>query len=152
MLNRSRTPLLTALALAAVALPLAYAQAPGAVEKELTDLENRWAEAIAKGDVTALERLYADEYMAIDPAGATLTKEQDIANVKSGNFKLASFKIDELKVRVHGEVAVVTSRNTIKGTYMGKDASGAYRGTDVFVKRGGRWQVLTTQATAVASQ
>jgi ketosteroid isomerase-like protein len=52
-------------------------------------------------------------------------------------------------VRVHGDVAVVTSRNTIKGTYMGKDISGAYRGTDVFVKRGGQWQVLTTQATAV---
>ena len=152
MPKRSRTSFLTAFALAAVALPLAYAQAPGAVEKELTDLENRWAEAIAKGDVATLERLYADEYMAIDPAGATFTKDQDIANVKSGNFKLASFKIDELKVRVHGDVAVVTSRNTIKGTYMGKDASGAYRGTDVFVKRGGRWQVLTTQATAVASQ
>ncbi len=152
MLNRSRTSFLTVLALAAVALPLALAQAPGATEKELADLENRWAEAIVKGDVATLERLYADEYMAIDPTGATFTKDQDIANVKSGNFKLASFKIDELKVRVHGDVAVVTSRNTIKGTYMGKDASGAYRGTDVFVKRGGRWQVLTTQATAVTTQ
>jgi ketosteroid isomerase-like protein len=55
-------------------------------------------------------------------------------------------------VRVIGDVAVVTARNTIKGTYMGKDVSGAYRGTDVFVKRGGRWRVLTTQATAVATQ
>jgi ketosteroid isomerase-like protein len=53
-------------------------------------------------------------------------------------------------VRVHGEVAVVTGRNTIKATYMGKDISGAYRFTDTFVKRASRWQVMTTQGTAVA--
>jgi hypothetical protein len=34
MPNRSRTPFLAALALAAVALPIAHAQAPGAVEKQ----------------------------------------------------------------------------------------------------------------------
>jgi ketosteroid isomerase-like protein len=138
------------LALVALAPPLARAQAPA--EKELMDVENHWAEATVKGDVQALERLYADEYLAIDPAGATFTKAQDIANVKSGNFKLETFKLDELKVRLHGEVAVVTGRNTIKATYMGKDISGAYRFTDVFVKRGGRWQVLTTQGTLVAPQ
>jgi len=150
MPNRVRASLVALLALVALAPPLARAQAPA--EKELMDVENHWAEATVKGDVQALERLYADEYLAIDPAGATFTKAQDIANVKSGNFKLATFKLDELKVRLHGEVAVVTGRNTIKATYMGKDISGAYRFTDVFVKRGGRWQVLTTQGTLVAPQ
>lgn len=150
MQNRFRASLLAVLAL--VALTPALAQAPGGAEKELTDVENGWAEATVKGDVQALERLYTEEYLAIDPAGATYTKAQDIASVKSGNFKLATFKLDEVKVRVHGEVAVVTGRNTIKATYMGKDISGAYRFTDVFVKRAGRWQVLTTQGTAVAPQ
>ncbi len=152
MPNRFRASLLAVLALVALTPPLARAQAAGAAEKELTDVENHWAEATVKGDVQALERLYTDEYLAIDPAGATFNKAQDIANVKSGNFKLATYKLDEMKVRVHGEVAVVTGRNTIKATYMGKDMSGAYRFTDVFVKRDGRWQVLTTQGTAVAPQ
>jgi ketosteroid isomerase-like protein len=150
MPNRFRASLLAMFALVALTPPLAHAQAPG--EKELADVENHWAEAMVKGDVPALERLYADEYLAIDPAGATYTKAQDIANVKSGAFKLTTFKLDEMKVRVHGEVAVVTGRNTIKAMYMGKDISGAYRFTDVFVKRAGRWQVLTTQGTAVAPQ
>jgi hypothetical protein len=30
--------------------------------------------------------------------------------------------------------------------------SGAYRFTDVFVKRGGRWQAVATQATFVAKK
>jgi ketosteroid isomerase-like protein len=151
MPNRSRLSLLAVLTLVALATPLA-AQAPGPAEKELTDLENRWAEAVVKGDVATLETLYSDEYLAIDPMGAVYTKAQDIATVKSGSFKLASFKLDDIKVRVHSEAAIVTGRNTIKATYMGKDISGAYRFTDTFVKRGGRWQVLTTQGTAIAPQ
>jgi ketosteroid isomerase-like protein len=152
MPNRFRASFLAVLALVALTPALARAQAGGAAEKEVMDLENHWGEATVKGDVQALERLYTDEYLAIDPAGATFTKAQDIANVKSGNFKMATFKLDEVKVRIHGEVAVVTGRNTIKAMYMGKDISGAYRFTDVFVKRAGRWQVLTTQGTAVAPQ
>lgn len=150
MPNRLRTSVLSLFALVSLTPALARAQAPGAAEKELIDAENHWSEVTVKGDVQALERLYADEYLSIDPAGATFTKAQDIDNVKSGNFKLATFKLDEMKVRVHGEVGVVTGRNTIKATYMGKDISGAYRFTDTFVKRAGRWQVLTTQGTAVA--
>jgi ketosteroid isomerase-like protein len=150
MPNRLRTSVLSLFALVALTSALAHAQAPGAAEKELLDVESHWAEVTIKADVPALERLYADEYLSIDPAGATFTKAQDIDNVKSGNFKLATFKLDEMKVRVHGEVGVVTGRNTIKATYMGKDISGAYRFTDTFVKRAGRWQVMTTQGTAVA--
>jgi ketosteroid isomerase-like protein len=148
MPSRPRVSFLAVLALAALATPLAAQSSPA--EKELTDLENRWAEATVKADVAFFDTLYADEYLAIDPEGATFTKAQDIANVKSGNFKMASYKLDEMKVRVHGDVAVVTGRNTVKATYMGKDISGSYRFTDTFVKRGGRWQVLTTQGTAVA--
>ena len=150
MPTRFRTSVLAVLALFALTPPLVRAQVPGAAEKELIDVETHWGEVTVKGDLQALERLYADEYLAIDPAGATFTKAQDIANVKSGNFKLETFKLDEVKVRVHGEMGVVTGRNTIKATYMGKDISGVYRFTDTFVKRAGRWQVITTQGTAVA--
>ena len=126
--------------------------ASATTEKELIAVENQWTAAVVKADVPTLESLFADEYLAIDPAGAVFTKAQDIANVKSGTFKVTDFKLDELKVRAHGEMAVVTGRNTIKGAYQGKDISGGYRFTDTFVKRAGRWQVLTTQSAAVAPQ
>jgi ketosteroid isomerase-like protein len=144
--------LVIVLALVVLAVQFGRAQAPSAAEQELTKVEHQWAEAVLKGDVQALERLYTEEYLSIGGDGATYTKTQDIADVKSGNFKLAEFKLDEIKVRIHGEVAVVTGRNTIKATYKGTDISGAYRFTDVFVKRAGRWQVLTTQGTRVVTK
>jgi ketosteroid isomerase-like protein len=147
-----RRKVILVLALIALVVPVARAQAPSAAEQALITIENQWAEATLKGDVQTLDRLYSDEYFAVSADGTTYTKAQHLADIKSGNFKLATYKLDELKVRLHGEVAVVTGRNTMTGTYMGKDISGAYRFTDVFVKRGGRWQVLTTQATLVATK
>jgi hypothetical protein len=35
------------------------------------------------------------------------------------------------------------------GQYKGKDISGQYRWTDVFVKRQGRWQVVATHASQI---
>jgi hypothetical protein len=47
---------------------------------------------------------------------------------------------------------VVTYGTTDKGSYKGKDISGNYRWTDVFVKRNGRWQIVAGQGTRVAQQ
>ena len=140
------------LAASLVCLSLATWVGAQELQQELTKVENGWAEATVKRDVGALQKLYADEYVATDPMGSVYTKAQDIASLQSGDFTLASFKLEDLKVQSHGSVAVVTGRNTIKGTYKGKPMDGAYRFTDVFVKRDGRWQVVATQATMVAPQ
>jgi ketosteroid isomerase-like protein len=56
---------------------------------------------------------------------------------------------DDMKVQTHGETAVVTGRATLEGQAEGLPG-GAYRFTDTFVKRDGRWHCVATQATTVA--
>jgi len=65
---------------------------------------------------------------------------------------MTSFAWTDMKVHVYGDTAIVTGLNTTKGTFKGKDTSGAYRFTDVFVKRDGRWQVVATRASLVAKK
>ena len=138
------------LAAALACLSLSTWAAAQDVQQELTKVENGWAEATVKKDIAALEKLYADEYIATDPMGSVFNKAQDLATLKSGEFALTSYKLEDVKVQSHGTVAVVTGRNTVKGTYKGKPIDGAYRFTDVFVKRDGGWKVVATQATPIA--
>jgi ketosteroid isomerase-like protein len=135
-------------ALCAVA-PLC-AQTPSPIERDLIKLENDWSMAWQKKDAAFLQKLFADEYLDTDQDGATFTKPQELANVPAAAFTLTSFALSDLKVHVYGVAAVVTGRNTIKGLWKGKDASGAYRFTDVFVKRDGRWQAVATHGSRVA--
>jgi ketosteroid isomerase-like protein len=131
--------------LVALAVVGAYAQLSESAVQELTKVENAWNAAVINRDAAALQRLYADEYLSTDADGAIWTKAQDISNVTSGTATLTAAVLDDLKVRRYANVAVVTGRNTVKGTFAGKDISGPTRFTDVFVLRDGRWQCVATQ-------
>jgi ketosteroid isomerase-like protein len=135
-----------------VALSQVWAQTPSAVEQDLLKLESNWGDALLKNDTAALERIYADEYLFTDSEGVTWNKPQDLANTKSGASKITSFKLEDMKVHVYGEAAVVTGKTILKGTFQGKDISGQHRFTDVFVKRAGRWQCVATQSTVISKK
>jgi len=59
---------------------------------------------------------------------------------------------EDMKVRVYGNVAVATSRVTIKGQYSGKQTSGQYRSIHVWVKAAAGWQLVANQITPVAAK
>jgi ketosteroid isomerase-like protein len=141
------------LGLAALAMlaPLRLvAQAPSPAEQELARLENAWSTAIGNRDTTALSRLYAAEYIDIDQDGVVWSRDQDLANVATGDYRQASFSLTDLRIHIYGDAAVVNGLNTVTAAFRGRDVSGAYRFTDVFVKREGRWQCVSTQGTLVA--
>jgi uncharacterized protein (TIGR02246 family) len=132
--------------------PTARAQAPGGPEQELIKVWNDWKQAVIKRDAAALRNLYADEYMSIDSEGGVWNKAEDIEIDTSGSFRLATYKLADVKVRLLGEVAIVTGRSFYKGTgTTRREISAQYRFTDVFVKRAGRWQVVHSHLTALAT-
>ncbi len=47
-----------------------------------------------------------------------------------------------MRVRLSGDTAVVTYRTTTKGVVGGKSVSRRFLNTEVFVRRGGQWQLL----------
>lgn len=143
----------------ALAASMAFAQAkeqkakaPGAgesAEQQLMKLEHEWADAFLHGDAAAVERIEAAGFVFTDPDGKVNGKAEDLADLKSSAYKLESANIENLKVRLYGDTAVVTGHNVMKGTYKGKDLSGTYAFTDTFIKRGGRWEAVASQVTKI---
>ena len=120
-------------------------------EQELINLENEWADAWVKRDVAFFERIEADDYTWTSPWGVW-TKAQDLAELKSGDSVITSWVLDEMKVRVYGNAAVVTGRSTIKETHKGEDWSRQERWTDTWVKRDGRWQCVAGHSSEIAQK
>jgi hypothetical protein len=69
----------------------------------------------------------------------------------AGTFKYESRQISDLNNRVYGNTTVVTGRSTQKGAENGRDYSGEYRFTRVYVKTAGKWQTVALQATRIES-
>ena len=116
------------------------------VEQALMQMERDWTEAALKKDVATLDKILADESVGQGITGSA-TKAQALADLKSGDNKQDSVTLGEMKVRVFGNTAVVTGSDDEKTSYKGKDTSGHYTWTDVFVERQGRWQAVASQGT-----
>jgi ketosteroid isomerase-like protein len=121
------------------------------VEQALMQMERDWTEAGLKKDAATLDKILADDWVGQGPTG-TATKAQALAELKSGDNKLDSQTLSDIKVRVFGDTAVVTGSDDEKSSYKGKDTSGHYVWTDVFVKRNGRWQAVASQGTLIAQK
>ncbi len=123
-------------------LPLPGSTANGEDEKALYQLENDWAQADLKKDAAALDKILANNFQANyeDFVG---NKQQILAAVKSGREKVESNVNSEMKAFVFGDTAIVHGVAIVKSSTAGKDTSGQWRYTDVFVKRDGRWQCVT---------
>ena len=129
-------------------LPVADALPLGEDELALLQLERDWAEAIIKKDMAALDRILATEFQA-NYVGLVGNKKQFLSILKSSTSKTESAVNSDMKASGFGDRAIVNGLSTEKSSLAGKDTSGQYRWTDVFVKRDGRWQCVTGYATKV---
>jgi ketosteroid isomerase-like protein len=123
----------------------------GGVEHSVTQIEQELVKALIAGDASMFERYLADTYIFTAPDGMVSDKAQTITGIKSGDLKFQSSKLEDMKVQAYGDTAVATYGSTDQGSYKGKDISGHFRWTDVFVKRNGRWQIVVGHGTPVTS-
>jgi Domain of unknown function (DUF4440) len=100
-----------------------------------------------KGDSAALDALLADTYVDTDESGHRSDKPAVLAVVKSGDLKMNSVKILEMKAHVYGDAAVVTGSATQSGSYKGAPLPGSILFTDTFVKEKGKWRAVASQRT-----
>jgi ketosteroid isomerase-like protein len=119
------------------------------VDGEIKSLEEARNQAVLHGDVAALDRMTSDDYTFITLRGELRTKSDILKGFASGSFHYESRQISDLKVRVHGDTAIVTGRSVQKGMENGKDYSGDYRFTRVYVRENGHWLTVALQTTLV---
>lgn len=122
---------------------------PVTEEMRLIYLDLEWNQADLAGDKAWFERNLADDYIGVSGRdGALEDKDGFLASV--GKAKYTSAVTTDMDARVDGDRGLVTGIYHTQGTdEAGKAFTGKYRYIDVFVKRDGRWQIWSSQGTAI---
>lgn len=115
--------------------------------RQIVEMERETKEASLRRDSEFPQRVLADDYVAISPLGQVTTKREALSARKSGQLRYETIDVSDMVVRLYGDTAVVTARADVKGHQLGEDFSGPYRYTRVWVRRAGRWQTVSYQAT-----
>ena len=138
--------LVSGLALTAATAATSAAQDP---KLALLQLEREWNEALKTKNVAWFEQNLADDMTDISSGnGALRTKSQDIAALRTDTTTYQTLKLSDLKVRMEGNVGVVTGVNHLTGhDDQGQTFDVRLSFTDVYLNRNGRWLAWATQHT-----
>jgi uncharacterized protein (TIGR02246 family) len=115
------------------------------VEQHIRQLNDEWVKAIMRADADALNRIMADDFYFTYPLEGD-DKAQFIADITSGDLKIKYIGREQLNVRVFGNTAVLTARDSATWLYHGRELAGQYKILSVFTERDGQWQLCAIQA------
>ena len=119
--------------------------------RELRRLNEQWAEAAVRNDAETMNQLMAPDYVFINSRGQIQQRPDLLNAVTNGRAKTTVNKGFDYLIRVCGDVGVVMHNTSFVGSLNGKNTSGEYRATHTYVRRNGRWQLASSQATSVAA-
>jgi ketosteroid isomerase-like protein len=104
--------------------------------------ERDLATAYLKSDADGIAQGVMEDYTLTNSMGKITTRADDIAEANKNDPKYEIFENYDMKVRVHGDTAVVTGKTHTKGISGGKPFDFQFQFTDAFVKDGQRWRLL----------
>lgn len=120
-----------------------------AIHKKIESLELEWRNAEVSNNLSVMDHLLADDYLGISANGTVETKAQELAQRRAGTVRIQSLDISDIKVRVYGDTAVVTSTAELVGVNGQSNISGNYRYTRVYNKRFGQWKIVSFEASRI---
>lgn len=144
----------TWLAIAALVLASCFgagqaADKPGEKEDiaKLTQLSNAWDQAIVAKNEAAVAGNMAEDFRIIDGYGAVDGKRKFVADILDARLTIDPYTVEEFEVRLYGDTALLSGRTHMTGRYDGKPFESNYRYIDIYVRRGGQWQIVSVQIT-----
>jgi ketosteroid isomerase-like protein len=117
---------------------------PDFLEFKILKLESEWNTAYKRSDVSAMNSLLADDFIITEEDGSTFSKPGYIAHNGNSSMHVEISDMSNLKVRMHGNIAVVTGAYHEKGTEKGNGYEYYDRFTDVWMNSNGAWQIIVS--------
>ena len=122
------------------------------IREELIGVATEWDRAMVGNDAEEIGRYMADDWTIIGADGSVCEKATFLGLVKSGVLTHDVMTSEDLKVRIYGDAAVVTSHGVSGGKYQGQAFREVERVSCVFVRQEGQWRCVLTHLSRLAQK
>ena len=125
---------------------LALAQTSSRQEQFILDLSKKKFDWLINKQYDSLSTLLDDKVQYIHSSGWTQNKKEVIDDIKSGKLNYQNVTIKESQARLYTASAIVTGLGTFEGVRDDTPFSLELRYTEVYVKSGNRWKLVSRHA------
>ena len=154
--NRFLITVASSLVLSFIFIPPSNAQTKSAdltSRKEadrLRVIERERLRSLVDADLATANRLHADDFELINPRGGTLSKQQYLRDIASGDLNYLEWEPGEIRVRLYGKSAVIRYQARLRISVKGSPGRNVrFWHTDLYEKRKGQWQIVWSHATQI---
>lgn len=143
-------PIYLGVILAVFALGSASAQSlkqKAKIEQEIRRLDLAHAEAILRGDLAALDKLWTEDFKVNNPFNQIDRADR----IRTGAVTYSSFTREPETVLVHGDTVIVMGRELVVPKGNSPDAGKTInrRYTNIWMKRSGKWRLVARHASVI---
>src|SRR6266436_5488495 len=109
----------------------------------LRQLNRDYIRSVQTSDVRRFDEILAEDFLCSNPDGSLVDRKAFLAQT-ARPVTITGLAIDDVKVRILGDVAIIHARTTYK-TADGERRNGRY--TDVWARRDGKWLAVSAHVT-----
>lgn len=142
--------LLSAGTAVAIGAPLPHPKRKDLFKEQVEQMEQDWRKAQLDGDLPVLDRMLSNDYIGITMNGQVVTKTQQLDRIRNRQIAISKLDLDDVKVKLIGRTAIVTSLADVQGNMDGRPINGRFRYTRVYTRLpSGEWKITNFEATPV---
>jgi ketosteroid isomerase-like protein len=145
-------PLATILLVASVVLSVRGQNDANDEAGRIQALELAWNHALEGKDSKALDMLLGNNMVSVDIDGSVSNKSEFLASIKAPDYQPSQAVIEQSKVQMYGDAAVVVGVFRVKGMEKGKPYVHRERFVDTWIRTKGTWQCVATTGTLITAK
>lgn len=114
---------------------------------ELMYFGKLWDQAMVCNDAEEISKFMSDEWVLVETEGGITPKSAFLTSLKSGDLTHNIMSSGDVRVKIYGEMGLLTSRGTSSGRYKDQPFCFYEWSTSVFIRERGNWKCVLTMLT-----
>ena len=118
-------------------------------KSQFQEIEDHFNKAVVSNNTEEIKKCIMSDWVLVDSQGGIIPQERFFTVVEQGLLLHSTMKKEILRVKVYGDIALVTGRGKNTGTWQGLPMEAEEWITDVYKKEDDKWLCVLTHLTPV---
>ncbi|MHB8929247.1 MAG: nuclear transport factor 2 family protein [Melioribacteraceae bacterium] len=119
------------------------------LKKQFQEIEDNFNKAVITNDINEIKKCITSDWALVDSQCGIIPQERFFSVPEQGLLSHSTMTKEILRVKIYGDIALVTGRGQNTGTWQGQPMEADEWITDVYKKENEKWLCVLTHLTPV---
>ena len=119
------------------------------LKNHFQEIEDNFNKAVITNDINEIKKYITSDWVLVDSQGGIIPQERFFSVIEQGLLSHSTMTKEILRVKIYGDIALVTGRGQNTGTWQGQPMEADEWVTDIYKKENEKWLCVLTHLTPV---